>query len=86
MNRENISWRVFGRTRQRNETMFGLTGRAAGCRRPAETRARLPGSFGSSVGDPAEQESAIFVVPDGPRDFTRDIGTQEVYEFTIRWP
>ncbi len=36
--------------------------------------------------DPVEGFSQINVAPDGSPVFTRDIGTQEIYALTIRWP
>ena len=36
--------------------------------------------------DPVEGNTQITVAPDGSPVFTRDIGTQEIYALSVRWP
>jgi Tol biopolymer transport system component len=38
------------------------------------------------VTDPIDQNTQISVAPDGSPVFTRDIGTQEIYALTVKWP
>ncbi len=38
------------------------------------------------VVDPVERQTQMQVTPDGSPDFTRDIGSQEIYALTIKWP
>jgi DNA-binding winged helix-turn-helix (wHTH) protein/Tol biopolymer transport system component len=38
------------------------------------------------VVNPVDQDTQITVAPDGSPIFTRDIGTQEIYALTIKWP
>jgi hypothetical protein len=38
------------------------------------------------VADSEEQNTQISVAPDGSAIFTRDIGTQEVYALSVKWP
>jgi hypothetical protein len=38
------------------------------------------------VTDPIDYNTQISVAPDGSPVFTRDIGTQEIYALTVKWP
>jgi Tol biopolymer transport system component len=38
------------------------------------------------VSDPVDNNTQITVAPDGSPVFTRDIGTQEIYALTVKWP
>ena len=38
------------------------------------------------VADPVEPKTQINVTPDGSPVFTRDIGSQEIYALTVKWP
>ena len=38
------------------------------------------------VSDPIDGNTQITVAPDGSPVFTRDIGTQEIYALTVKWP
>jgi hypothetical protein len=38
------------------------------------------------VVDPVDGDTQLSVAPDGSPVFTRDIGTQEIYALTVKWP
>jgi hypothetical protein len=38
------------------------------------------------VVDPIEGQTQLTVDPDGSAAFARDIGTQEIYALTVKWP
>ena len=38
------------------------------------------------VTDPVDGNTQISVAPDGSPVFTRDIGSQEIYALTVKWP